>query len=124
MEGKEVLVSHAAPPRVSRDWQEEEAEKELVVALLCAALFPQVAYLSAPHTKKGPCNADMVSPLSLLCHAGAGRLSWSGCTRVKHVMGPLASPLSLSLMSTISCPLPLLSIASVPRLCAGASARA
>ena len=36
------------------------APPELLYAMLSAALFPQVAYLHAPATKKGPCGPDMV----------------------------------------------------------------
>ena len=36
------------------------APTELLGALLSAALFPQVAYLHAPMTKKGGCPPEMV----------------------------------------------------------------
>jgi len=40
--------------------QRGTAPPELLGGILCAALFPQVAYLHAPATKKGPCGADMI----------------------------------------------------------------
>ena len=40
--------------------QHATAPPELLYAMLSAALFPQVAYLHAPATKKGPCGPDMV----------------------------------------------------------------
>ena len=40
--------------------QHAMAPPELLYAMLAAALFPQVAYLHAPVTKKGPCGPDMV----------------------------------------------------------------
>ena len=46
--------------------QEEDAEKELVVALVCAALFPQVAYLSvqsAPTPRKAPVTPIWSAPV-------------------------------------------------------------
>ena len=36
------------------------APPELLFGILCAALFPQVAYIHAPLSKKGSCGADMV----------------------------------------------------------------
>lgn len=40
--------------------QRAVAPPELLYGILCAALFPQVAYVHAPQTKKGACSADMV----------------------------------------------------------------
>ena len=40
--------------------QHSAAEPVLLYGILCAALFPQVAYLHAPMTKKGPCSSDMI----------------------------------------------------------------